>query len=114
MKEEVRARIPPYSVFYPLTLPDNPISNATDAEDKTTLAVKYVKGKAYLYYTHKKELRRIVKDSDGWGTSGSVKGAHKVDADSQITVVSANGYNHLFYVSSGDPATKLTHVMDAQ
>lgn len=78
------------------------IDGTGDAKDLTTVAVSCVNGKTYLYYTDSKNnVRRVIKDKDGWGGPRTVSGLPKVGT-SQLTVAASNGYNHLFYVSVED------------
>ncbi|KAF7559947.1 hypothetical protein G7046_g4219 [Stylonectria norvegica] len=94
---------------------DSLLKNSSDAADKTTLAVVYVNKTAYLYYTDPHhELRKLTKVDGKWGSSSPVKNSHKVDPDSQITVVATEGNNHIFYVASGDASNKFVHLMDKQ
>ena len=72
----------------------------------------------YLYYVNDHDtLRKVTKPIGGeWGSSSKVSGADsKVDPDSQVTVCSANGYNHIFYKAVDQSSkTKFFHVMDKQ
>jgi len=112
------------------------IRSSADARNGTTIAVIFVSGKAYLYYTNSsRNIRKIVKGSDGkWGSSnrlddgaedassrlGALKldassqleDALKVDVSSQLTVTTSNGINHLFYVPSGGAEGEFTHIRD--
>jgi hypothetical protein len=89
------------------------IDNSTDARTGTTIAVTYSGEKAYCYYTDSDyEIRRIVKD-DTWGSSTGFSDASKVDANSQLTVVTSNNTNHLFYVADGDSEGVITHYRDS-
>ncbi|KAI1457413.1 hypothetical protein F4805DRAFT_457783 [Annulohypoxylon moriforme] len=90
------------------------IDGTGDAKDLTTMGVSYSKGKVYLYYTDSKNnIRRVIKDEDGWGSPHTISGIPKVGT-SQLSVVAANGNNHLFYVSedSSSPWDDFFHARD--
>ncbi|KAI1171805.1 hypothetical protein F4777DRAFT_564072 [Nemania sp. FL0916] len=56
--------------------------------------------RAYLYYSDQDySILRITKDQYGWAAAGTpVANAPKIAEFSKITVVPANGINHLFYI----------------
>jgi len=90
------------------------VQNSTDAQKGTTIAVTYCDKKVYLYYTDGSyNLRRIVKTNDKWGSSTFLEGTDKLDPSSQLTVATANGINHLFYIQDGETEGDFTHVRDA-
>jgi hypothetical protein len=80
------------------------------------MAVTYVDGKAYLYYTDDSyNLRKIVKIDNKWGSSSGVDGADEVNPASQLTVTTtvtpSNAINHIFYVKERE-TEKFSHVRD--
>ncbi|CAP65925.1 uncharacterized protein PODANS_5_11210 [Podospora anserina S mat+] len=91
----------------------------TNAKDASPLAVVTAGSKAYLYYvnTHD-QVKRIVKSDlsnpDSWGQEQDVNAPKKVSKESQITVISAGGKNHLFYVAQGASDTTFEHIVDSQ
>lgn len=89
------------------------LSNSTDAVKGTTIAVTYAGKQAYCYYTDSsKEIRKIVKSDGKWGSSLALDDADKVDPDSQLSVATSNGVNHLIYVAEGDDQGQITHYRD--
>ncbi|KAI1092449.1 hypothetical protein F5B19DRAFT_209640 [Rostrohypoxylon terebratum] len=84
-----------------------------EAAKKSSLGVVYANGKAYLYYRNNAndELRKVVKENGVWGSAQVVTDSRPVDPDSQISVVYAHGYNHVFYSTKGT-ATQIVHVKD--
>ncbi|KAF4439606.1 serine proteinase [Fusarium austroafricanum] len=83
-----------------------------DAQSGTTMAIAYVNGTVYLYYTNRSQEIRVVTKQVGksWGSPQEVKGS-QVDAASQLTVVASEKGNHLFYVAKGHPKSKINHVL---
>ncbi|KJZ67943.1 hypothetical protein HIM_12667 [Hirsutella minnesotensis 3608] len=87
----------------------------------TPLAVSYHDGKAYLYYCQMgdRALYRIVKNGETWGIASQVADAPTIDEASQLAVVTANGFNHLFYVAQSGAQSEptatgyFTHVRDS-
>ncbi|KAI2465288.1 hypothetical protein F4781DRAFT_409986 [Annulohypoxylon bovei var. microspora] len=91
---------------------DSPIQYA-EAADKSPLGAVYAKSKAYLYYrTGHSELRKVVKESDVWGLAQAIPDSRPVDADSQIAVIYAGGYNHIFYAAENTATGKFVHLKD--
>ena len=94
------------------------ISTTDNAKPLTTIALTYFNGNVYLYYTNtSNNLIRVVKDASGWGSPRKVQGSANVADESQLTVTTSNGYNHIFYVSDENLAnfaasTKFTHILD--
>lgn len=93
------------------------IDNA-NAKDASPLAIATTSTKAYLYYVDgHDQLQKIVKsditNAESWGQAQNVSGK-KVHKESQITVISAGGKNHLFYVAQGMAKTTFEHVIDSQ
>ncbi|RYP91657.1 hypothetical protein DL770_002223 [Monosporascus sp. CRB-9-2] len=87
----------------------------------TSIAAAYSSdnGKAYVYYHDTTyAIQRVVRDQYGWRVPEPVRGALPVTEGGQITVVQANGFNHLFYIAkdSGRSEVKswnvFTHVRD--
>ncbi|KAI0890542.1 uncharacterized protein GGS22DRAFT_151188 [Annulohypoxylon maeteangense] len=75
------------------------IDGTDNAKDLASMAISYTNGKAYLYYVDSNDnIHRVIKDESGWGEPRTVAGIPKVGT-SQITVVAANSYNHIFYKS---------------
>ncbi|KAF9768839.1 hypothetical protein IL306_013799 [Fusarium sp. DS 682] len=83
-----------------------------DAQSGTTMAIAYVSGTAYLYYTNRSQEIRVVTKQAGksWGSPQEVKGS-QVDQASQLTVVASEKGNNLFYVAKGHPRSKINHVL---
>ncbi|KAI1098284.1 hypothetical protein F4804DRAFT_132077 [Jackrogersella minutella] len=91
---------------------DSPIKYA-DAADKSPLGATYANDKAYLYYrTSHSELRKVVKEKGVWGSAQAITDSRLVDADSQIAVITAGGYNHIFYAVENTAAGKFLHLKD--
>ncbi|PHH93132.1 hypothetical protein CDD83_512 [Cordyceps sp. RAO-2017] len=97
------------------------IQTVGNMQRNTPVAVSYHDAKLYVYYLGRGQpgVQRAVKDSNGWGVAVPVSGAPSVAESSQITVVTANGFNHLFYVAADEPesagtkASKyFTHIRD--
>lgn len=67
----------------------------------TPLAATFNNGKVYIYYCGRGAaggIRRTVKVNNAWSTAVPISGP-TIAQDSQLTVVRANGINHLFYVA---------------
>ncbi|KOS19992.1 Wall-associated proteinase [Escovopsis weberi] len=80
----------------------------------TSVAVTNHKGIVYLYYTDSQSnLRRVMRRDNQWGTSAIVKNSPPV-GNGQITVATANGLNHIFYMARDDSMAKqdFEHVHD--
>lgn len=76
------------------------------------MALSYNNGIIYLFYTDRSNnVRRVIKGAEGWGSAHTVEGSPKV-GESELTVVAANGFNHLFYTSQDDVSSEFTHVRD--
>lgn len=94
------------------------IDSTSDARPLTTFCATYYAGKVYLYYTdYNSNLRRVVKTGSKWSSSERIMGSPKVAAESQLTVVTANKLNHVFYVSVDNlpmfsATTEFTHIRD--
>ncbi|KAM6478448.1 hypothetical protein HDV62DRAFT_370427 [Trichoderma sp. SZMC 28011] len=87
--------------------------------DGTTIAVAYDNNKVYIYYVDSgSNIRRIIKTGvDGnatWSSSVRIDDASKISVPGQLTVTTANGLNHLFYVSVDNSLADndFTHVTD--
>ncbi|PHH66830.1 hypothetical protein CDD81_5962 [Ophiocordyceps australis] len=67
----------------------------------TPLALSYYNNTVYLYYSGRNggDVQRVVKTGTTWGPAATVTGSVPLAQDCQLTVVPANGFNHLFYVS---------------
>ncbi|KAI1819364.1 hypothetical protein F4861DRAFT_527237 [Xylaria intraflava] len=86
------------------------------------LAVTYSPSnkKVYVYYSDLEQaIWRATSDQYGWSAAGTlVAGAPKIAELSQLTVVQANGYNHLFYISKDFGGARIrafsdfTHIRD--
>ncbi|KAL7931804.1 hypothetical protein V8C35DRAFT_308623 [Trichoderma chlorosporum] len=95
------------------------IQNSVGAVDGTTIAVTYSNNKAYIYYVDTDStIRRIIKtgadQTASWSPSETVENAVRISVPGQLTVTTANGLNHLFYVSVDNNLTDndFTHVTD--
>ncbi|KAK0761753.1 hypothetical protein N5P37_004552 [Trichoderma harzianum] len=97
------------------------IQNSVGAAPGTTIAVTYDQGgnKAYVYYYDTDAtIRRIVKtgadQTASWSPSVPVENAVRISVPGQLTVSTANGLNHLFYVSVDNSLADndFTHVTD--
>ncbi|KAJ1323714.1 hypothetical protein MN608_10959 [Microdochium nivale] len=104
------------SGFYELNVEEKDtdnIQNSSDALSGTTIAVTTCNGVVYLYYTDRDYvLRRVDKKGGKWRRSDDLEASSKVGATSQLTVVTANGSNHVFYVADGDNEDIFTHYID--
>ncbi|KAM0444423.1 hypothetical protein ACHAO4_010176 [Trichoderma viride] len=82
----------------------------------TTIAATYANGKVYIYYVDGgANIRRIIKTGDsGWSGNHRVENAAKITIPGQLTVTTANGFNHLFYVSVDNAldTNDFSHVVD--
>lgn len=88
----------------------------------TALAAAYssTTQKAYVYfYDANLDVQCIEKDKDNWAASPRrIAGAPKVFEASQMTVVHANGFNHLFYIAKDVGTSRIrsfsdfTHIRD--
>ncbi|KAJ3545138.1 hypothetical protein NM208_g2663 [Fusarium decemcellulare] len=78
-----------------------PIAATGDMQRNTPVAVAFNAGTVYLYYCGRGAaggIRRTIKTNNTWGISTPIDGP-TIAQDSQLTVVRANGINHLFYVA---------------
>lgn len=75
------------------------IKNSSDALKGTPLAVTFTDdSKVYLYYVNDNYLiRRIVKDKGKWKSSEELPGVNPIAERSQLTVVTANKKNNIFF-----------------
>ncbi|KAG5794899.1 hypothetical protein H9Q69_006070 [Fusarium xylarioides] len=81
--------------------PGTPISSTGDMQRNTPVAVAFDDGKVFLYYCGRGAaggIRRTVRTSGTWGSSTLID-SRTISQDSQLTVVRANGINHLFFVA---------------
>ncbi|KAI0901551.1 hypothetical protein F4806DRAFT_4909 [Annulohypoxylon nitens] len=91
---------------------DSPIQYA-DAAEKSPLSAVHANGKVYLYYrTSHGDLRKVIKEDGVWGSAEAITDSRSVDADSQIAVIYAGGYNHIFYAATGTSPGKFVHLKD--
>ncbi|KAI1634231.1 hypothetical protein F4809DRAFT_619727 [Biscogniauxia mediterranea] len=77
------------------------IPTTGDVQRNSPVAVAFEAGTVYLYYCWTGTaggIKRTTKTNNGWGLSTPVND-HTIAQDSQLTVVRANGINHLFYVA---------------
>ncbi|CAJ0555410.1 Ff.00g054750.m01.CDS01 [Fusarium sp. VM40] len=77
------------------------IAATGDMQRNTPVAVAFNSGTVYLYYCGRGTaggIRRSVKSNGRWGSSTLID-SNTIAQDSQLTVVRANGINHLFYVA---------------
>ncbi|KAG5807592.1 hypothetical protein H9Q74_008294 [Fusarium xylarioides] len=78
-----------------------PISSTGDMQRNTPVAVAFENGKVFLYYCGTGAaggIRRTVRTNGTWGSSTLID-SRTISQDSQLTVVRANGINHLFFVA---------------
>ncbi|KAF4456303.1 hypothetical protein F53441_1548 [Fusarium austroafricanum] len=78
-----------------------PIQSTGDMQRNTPVAVAFNAGKVFLYYCGRGTaggIRRTTKTGNSWGISTLVN-SDTIAQDSQLTVVRANGINHLFFVA---------------
>ncbi|KAI1747087.1 hypothetical protein F4782DRAFT_522475 [Xylaria castorea] len=62
--------------------------------------------KAYVYYLDSAQaIQRVVKSQGAWGGSQALSSASKVAQACQLTVVNANGINHLFYTAQNQSSS---------
>ncbi|PNY27028.1 Uncharacterized protein TCAP_03024 [Tolypocladium capitatum] len=87
----------------------------------TSLAAAYSSStkKAYVYFHDTTQaVQRVIKDQYGWGIALPLPGVPKIAEASQMTVVQANGFNHLFYIAKDLGRSEIkswsdfTHVRD--
>lgn len=67
----------------------------------TPVAVAFNAGTVFLYYCGRGAaggIRRTIRRNNTWGTSTLIN-SNTIAQDSQLTVVRANGINHLFYMA---------------
>ncbi|KAF5593439.1 hypothetical protein FPANT_5135 [Fusarium pseudoanthophilum] len=82
-------------------LPGSAISSTGDMQRNTPVAVAFDNGKVFLYYCGRGAaggIRRTVRTNGSWGNSSLID-SRTISQDSQLTVVRANGINHLFFVA---------------
>ncbi|KAF4958792.1 hypothetical protein FGADI_2136 [Fusarium gaditjirri] len=78
-----------------------PIQSTGDMQRNTPVAVAFDNDKVFLYYCGRGAaggIRRTIRTNNSWGTSTPVD-SRIISQDSQLTVVRANGINHLFFVA---------------
>ncbi|KAG4266852.1 hypothetical protein FPRO04_13028 [Fusarium proliferatum] len=81
--------------------PGTAISSTGDMQRNTPVAVAFDNGKVFLYYCGRGAaggIRRTIRTNNSWGTSSLID-SRTISQDSQLTVVRANGINHLFFVA---------------
>ncbi|KAM0385196.1 hypothetical protein ACHAO7_011826 [Fusarium culmorum] len=97
--------------------PVAPVTSTGDMQRNTPLAVAFDSGVIWLYYrgrTTSGEIRRTTKVNDTWGQAQTI-GSAIIAQDSQLSVVRANGINHLFYVARDQDESKddyFVHYLD--
>ncbi|KAM0224361.1 hypothetical protein ACHAQD_001930 [Fusarium lateritium] len=77
------------------------IQPASDMQRNTPVGVVFENGKVFLYYCGRGAaggIWRTIKTDGRWGNSTPVD-SRSISQDSQLTVVRANGINHLFFVA---------------
>ncbi|KAK3369575.1 hypothetical protein B0T24DRAFT_362230 [Lasiosphaeria ovina] len=86
------------------------ISDTSGAKPNTSLCVTYHKDAAYLYYTDSFfNIYRVIKRQNNWGAHKQMFN-DKPDEFSQMTAVTANGVNHIFFQVAGN--ANITHLRD--
>ncbi|KAL7951068.1 hypothetical protein V8C42DRAFT_308426 [Trichoderma barbatum] len=92
------------------------IQDSEGAIAGTTIAATYDNDKVYIYYVDGgANIRRIIKTgASDWSGNHLVENASKINIPGQLTVTTANGFNHLFYVSVDNSLAdnEFTHVAD--
>ncbi|KAF5639340.1 hypothetical protein F52700_4192 [Fusarium sp. NRRL 52700] len=86
--------------------PGTAISSTGDMQRNTPVAVAFDNGKVFLYYCGRGlvgssqggGIRRTIRTNGIWGNSTLID-SRTISQDSQLTVVRANGINHLFFVA---------------
>ncbi|KAF5687799.1 hypothetical protein FDENT_5089 [Fusarium denticulatum] len=86
--------------------PGTAISSTGDMQRNTPVAVAFDNGKVFLYYCGRDNaggtaaggIRRTIRTNGTWSTSTLID-SRTISQDSQLTVVRANGINHLFFVA---------------
>ncbi|GAB0138936.1 hypothetical protein EsDP_00007155 [Epichloe bromicola] len=76
-----------------------PIPSTGDMQRNTPVAVAFNAGTVFLYYcgrTPSGRIKRAIRTNNTWGAS-ILLDIPTISQDSQLTVVRANGINHLFY-----------------
>ncbi|KAF5654493.1 hypothetical protein FHETE_11296 [Fusarium heterosporum] len=74
------------------------INNTDNSLSPAMFGVTFAVDTAYVYYVdNQSNLVRITKKGNTWGSSAQVQG-WQVAKGSQITVTTANGLNHIFFV----------------
>ncbi|KLO92519.1 Uncharacterized protein LW93_12093 [Fusarium fujikuroi] len=77
------------------------IASTGDMQRNTPVAVAFDNGKVFLYYCGRGAaggIRRTIRTNNTWGSSELID-SRTISQDSQLTVVRANGINHLFFVA---------------
>ncbi|KAJ6035955.1 hypothetical protein N7540_000234 [Penicillium herquei] len=90
------------------------IVSTSDAKNGTSIAVTYAQGTVYLYYADSTDtVRRVTKVNGQWGSSTVVRDAPPL-GNGQLTVVTANGFNHIFYIARDDSIASrgFTHIVE--
>ncbi|KAI5468018.1 serine proteinase [Mariannaea sp. PMI_226] len=88
--------------FNLITRDNQDIVSTSDATAGTPIAVTAYEGRTYLYYTDTSHcVRRVTKANGSWGSSQVVRDSPPI-GDSQMSVITANGLNHLFYLPRAD------------
>lgn len=92
-----------------------PINNSNNTKEKTCFSITLAGANVYLYYLGKGNvIYRVVKDvtKGSWGPSLPVDGAQKCETASDLTVVTANNVNHLFYQPKDAGKFEFAHFAD--
>lgn len=93
------------------------VTSTGDMQRNSPLAVAFDSGIVYLYYcgrTTSGGIQRTKKVNGTWSTSVTI-GSAIIAQDSQLSVVRANGINHLFYVARDQDESKddyFVHYLD--
>lgn len=95
------------------------IGSTGDSNNATSVCATMFRNVVYIYYTDNHwNLRKVGKDlsipGQSWNDLNphSVDGSPKVDPTSQLSVVTANGYNHIFYIAQNTNNVGFTHIRD--
>ncbi|KPM46447.1 hypothetical protein AK830_g38 [Neonectria ditissima] len=98
---------------------DSPIDSAKGVAPKSTFGVAVTETTVYLYYIDtNNDLNKVTKPLGGskWSPPVTVTAAKsEIATDSQLTVSTADGKNHIFYQAKGQsPNVGYYHVIDNQ